>query len=131
MKRAQGSTDRGFGLMLALAFTLLGLWFVRAGGQIRVLPLVTGSVLFAVALLRPGLLRPLNRAWTKLGTVMGRAVNPVVTSALFFLVITPAGVILRLLGKDPLRLRTAPSASTYWIESDPQRSPSDTMPKQF
>jgi len=131
MKPAQGSTDRGFGLMLALAFTLLGLWSVRAGGQIRVLPLVTGSVLFAVALLRPRLLRPLNRAWTKLGTVMGRVVNPVVMSALFFLVITPAGVILRLLGKDPLRLRTALSASTYWIESDPQRSPSDTMPKQF
>jgi hypothetical protein len=131
MKRTRGSSDRGFGLVFASALALWGLWPLRAGGQIRLLPLCAGAILLLITALRPSLLRPLNRLWTKLGLLMGRIVNPVVTSALFLLVFTPAGMILRLLGKDLLGLKAAPGASTYWVKCEHRGSASQTMPKQF
>jgi hypothetical protein len=89
------------------------------------------GVFLVVALLRPALLHALNGAWTILGLLLGRIVNPVVTAVLFFLVFTPAGLISRLRGKDPLRLKPARETDTYWITRHPPGPQSDTMSKQF
>jgi len=85
----------------------------------------------AVALIRPSWLHPLNKIWAMLGLLMGRAINPVMTATLFFLVFTPAGLISRVLGKDPLRLKPTPEADTYWIVRDPPGPHPETMAKQF
>jgi hypothetical protein len=66
-----------------------------------------------------------------LGVVLGRIVNPIVTAILFFLVFTPAGLMARLLGKDPLRLKPAREADTYWISRHPPGPEPATMSKQF
>jgi hypothetical protein len=77
------------------------------------------------------LLRPLNRLWTGVGLVLGRVVNPIVTALLFFIFFVPAGAVLRLLGKDPLRLKPAREAATYWIERQPPGPLAESMTKQF
>lgn len=134
LKRAEGvrgSSDRTFGLIFASVFAFLSLWPLRAGGHVRVPAFGVAGVFLAVALLRPALLHPLNRAWTALGLLLGRIVNPLVTTVLFFLVFIPAGLISRLGGKDPLRLKPAREADTFWIDRQPPGPQPDTMSKQF
>jgi Saxitoxin biosynthesis operon protein SxtJ len=72
----------------------------------------------AVAI-RPAILAPLNRLWFKLGMLLGRVTNPVVMGIIFFLVVTPAAFVLRLMGKDPRRRKFDPAAPSYWIERKP------------
>ena len=134
LKRAEkirGSSDRNFGLVFATVFTALSLWPLRAGGHVRASVLGVAGLFLVIALLRPGLLHPLNRAWTLLGLLLGRIVNPVVTAVLFFLVFTPSGLISRLLGRDLLRLQPARETETYWITRHPPGPQSETMSKQF
>src|SRR5437667_12082684 len=96
-----GSSDRSFGLVFAAAFTFFGLWPLHARGQIRIPLLVIGGVFLIVAVVRPSLLRPLNKLWTQIGLLLGRIMNPVITAILFCVVFIPAGGIARMLGKDP------------------------------
>jgi hypothetical protein len=127
----RGSSDRNFGLVFAAGCAILGLWPLHAGRPVRVTALALAGVFLALTLIRPSLLRPLNRVWTMAGLLMGRAINPVITAAMFFLVFTPAGLISRLLGKDPLRLKRTQEAETYWIVRDPPGPRPETMAKQF
>ena len=129
--RKTGSSDRQFGLVFTLAFAALGLWPLRAGGHARARALAIAGLFLVVALLRPAILLPLNKTWTLLGLLLGRVVNPVVTALLFFLVFTPAGLISRWLGKDPLRLKSDPAADTYWINRQPPGPHPETMSRQF
>ena len=134
LKRAEGirgSSDRNFGLVFASVFTVLSLWPLRAGGHVRVPALGAAGLFLVVAFLRPALLHPLNRAWTVLGLLLGRIVNPVMTAILFFMVFIPAGLISRLRGMDPLRLKPARETDTYWIIRHPPGPQSETMSKQF
>jgi hypothetical protein len=134
LKRAEGirgSSDRDFGLAFASVFAVLSLWPLRAGGHVRVPALGVAGVFLVAAYLRPALLHPLNRAWSWLGLLLGRIVNPVVTAVLFFVVFTPAGFTSRLLGKDPLRLQPARETDTYWIIRHPPGPQPETMAKQF
>jgi len=127
----RSSSNRNFGLVFAAGFALLGLWPLLKRGPVRWPLLAVAGVVLVTALISPGLLGPLNKAWTMLGLLLGRIMNPIVTAILFFLVFTPAGIIGRLLGKDPLRLKRAPAADTYWIVRNPPGPAPDTMAKQF
>jgi Saxitoxin biosynthesis operon protein SxtJ len=93
--------------------------------------LALGCALAVAAALFPVLLRPLNRAWFRLGLLLGRIINPVVLAVLFHGVLTPFGVVMRGLGKDPLRLRPDPGRSSYWIERNPPGPAPGTMANQF
>lgn len=93
--------------------------------------LVLAGVFLAVALVRPSLLHEVNQAWTKLGLLLSKIINPVVMTVLFFLVFAPVGILLRMLGKDPLRLKLDRQTKTYWIvrhSLDPQP---ESMARQF
>ena len=128
---ARSSSDRNFGVVFAAGCALLGLWPLLKRVPVRWPLLSLAWVFLVTALIRPGLLRPLNKVWTMFGLLLGRIVNPIMTAVLFFLVFTPAGIIGRLLGKDPLRLKRAPDASTYWIVRNPPGPAPETMAKQF
>jgi hypothetical protein len=130
-ERVRGSSDRNFGLIFAGFLTVLALTPLRTGRHVRLPFLVLAGIFIAVALLWPRLLHPLNRAWTMLGLLLGRVVNPGVTAVLFFLVFTPAGLISRLRGKDPLRLKPRREKDTYWIIRHPPGPQSETMLRQF
>ena len=132
-RRQEGrtSSERSFGIVFAVFFSLIGLWRMRVHQPPRWWALAVGGAFLVVALAQPMWLRPLNRVWTKLGWLIGRVVNPVVTGLLLFLVVTPTGFLLRLLGKDPLRLAFDAQAGSYWIERRPRGPAPETMQNQF
>ena len=130
-QEGRGSSDRSFGIVLSIFFVLVGLSPLRAHHPVRWWALALGGLFLGVALLQPMWLRPLNRVWTKLGLLMGRVVSPVITALLFYLVVTPTGLLFRLLGKDPLRLALDAGVRSYWIERRPPGPPPETMSNQF
>jgi Mg2+/citrate symporter len=130
-QEGQGGSDRGFGIVFAIFFTLIALLPLRAHHPVRWWALALAVLFLGVALLQPAWLRPLNRAWTKLGLLLGRVVSPLITALLFFLVVTPIALLFRLLKKDPLRLASSSEVSTYWIERQPPGPAPETMRNQF
>lgn len=127
----QGSSDRAFGLVFAAVFLIIATYPLLFGGQIRVWSLGAGAAFAVVAFVWPGALAPLNRLWTRFGLLLHRIVSPVVLGIMFFAVITPMGLVMRLLGKDPLRLRFDTRAHSYWIERRPPGPKPDSFPDQF
>ncbi len=127
-----GSSNRSFGFVFAGFFallTLLKLW--RGWSEWGWVFLGLGLAFAAAALLAPAILAPLNRLWLKLGLLLHKVVTPIIMGLLFYGVVTPMGVMMRLLGKDLLRLKRDPAATTYWIERQPPGPAPDTMKNQF
>jgi hypothetical protein len=130
-EKIHGSSDRSFGFTFAGFFILVAGWPLVRGASPRGWAAVVGLLFLAVALVRPGLLAPLNRLWFRIGLLLHRIVNPLVMGAMFYGVITPIGLVMRWRGRDALRLRVDPSAPTYWIERRPPGPAPDTMGNQF
>jgi hypothetical protein len=125
------SSDRGFGLVFA-AFCAIVAALSLYNGQHRWPWWLAAAVVFAlVAFLRPRLLGPLNRLWTKLGLLLFTVISPIVLGIVFFACIAPIGWIMRRMGKDPLRLRFEPAADTYWIARQPAGPRAETLKNQF
>lgn len=124
-------SERAFGVVFAAVFALIGLWPLIAGAPVRLWSLGIAAAFIAVALAKPGVLRPVNRLWFGFGLLLNRVVNPVVMALLFYLTVTPIGLLMRALGKDPLRLKIARDADTYWIKREPPGPRPETMRQQF
>src|SRR5262245_34581576 len=99
------SSDRGFGLVFATVFALVGAWPLIHWQAPRWWALLIAAGFAVVALVQPRILHPLNRLWLALGRLLHRIVSPLVMGAVFFLVVTPTGWIMRLAGKDVLSLK--------------------------
>jgi Saxitoxin biosynthesis operon protein SxtJ len=112
----RGPSDRNFGIVFTAAFLFFGFWPLRHHRPVRIWCLALSGAFLVVTLIRPPLLHGLNRIWTKLGLVLGKVVNPIVTGLLFYLVFTPIAVVLRWMGKDLLRLACNRNAQSYWIQ---------------
>jgi hypothetical protein len=137
-EEVKGSSDRGFGLtvggiLLAIAGVRTGLhlwagteptWFEGALAGIGVLLLVFG-------LIAPARLAPLNRAWTGLGLLLFKVVNPVVLGLIYLTTIVPIGLMLRLTGRDPLSLKFDRETASYWVVREPPGPAPETMTQQF
>ena len=93
--------------------------------------LAAGIAFAVVALVRPGLLKPLNRVWTAFGAVLHKVVSPLVMIVIFFGVVTPIGILMRLLGQRPLDLQTRGSAPTYWKTRTKDDQAASAMTRQF
>jgi hypothetical protein len=139
-EQVEGSSDRGFGLtvggiLFAIALVRIGLgWWSSGAVVLGWLEWALGGIgvaLLLFGLVAPSVLAPLNKAWMKLGLLLFTIVNPIVLGLIFLLTIIPIGLLLRLFGKDPLRLQFAPEAKTYWIERDPPGPEPESMPQQF
>jgi hypothetical protein len=126
-----GSSDRAFGLTLAAVFAVIGVVRLVLGHSYWEWWLGAAVVMLAFALAWPVALAPLNRLWLRLGLVLYKIVNPVVMGLVFFTTVVPIGLLMRALGKDPLRLRRQPSADSYWIAREPPGPEPDTMKNQF
>lgn len=129
----QGSSDRAFGVVMACFFTIIGLLPLIFGSaqSVRWWALAVAFAFAALAWLRPVTLAPLNRLWLRFGLLLSKIVSPVILGLLFFVTIMPIGLVMRAIGKDPLRLRKDQSAASYWIVRDPPGPAAETMKNQF
>ncbi len=116
---------------MAAAFIILALAPLVRGRAVRWWSLLAGAAFLLCALLYPRILGPLNRLWLKFGLVLHAIVSPVVMALIFYSTVTPIGLLLRWLGKDPLQLRLDRSTDTYWIERHPPGPHPHTMLRQF
>ena len=128
---ASSSTDRSFGLVFAGFFAILSLHNGWRSGDAWPIYLTLAAVFLAAALLYPNLLHWPNRAWTKLGSLLGAIVSPIVMALLFLLVVTPVGLLMRLAGKDSLRRRGPRKGDSYWIVREPPGPSGESMSEQF
>ena len=84
-----------------------------------------------VSLIRPGLLHPLNLIWFRFGMLLHRVVSPLILGLIFFVSVTPVALIMRVLAKDPLRLKFDREARSYWLDRDPPGPAPDSLKNQF
>ena len=125
------SSNRSFGIVMAIAFALLALINFSRAGHAWPWTGLLAVLFFVIACLFPAALRPLNWVWFQFGLLLHKVVNPIVMALLFFGTVLPTGLIMRALGKDPMRLKWQPDANSYWIERRPRGPAPESMKDQF
>ena len=130
-QQIEGSSDRSFGLVFAGVFLVVACWPLFNRDLPRWWALGVAVVFAIVAIWKPALLTHPNRQWTKLGVLLGKVVSPIALGILFYSVITPIGAVMRLTGKDPLRLKLDSGTDSYWISRKPPGPRPDSMTNQF
>lgn len=127
----EGSSDRSFGLTFAVILGVVGLLPLLRGNMPRLWALLPAAAFLAAALLMPTLLAPLNKVWLKFGLLLHSIITPVVMGLIFFVAVTPTGLIMRAMGKDPLRLKRDKATASYWIHRTPPGPPPGSIRNQF
>jgi hypothetical protein len=130
-EHVKAGTDRGFGLVFAGFFAIMAALSWWRGHEAWHYTLPVAAVFLVIALTFPKILGPLNRLWLKFGLLLFKVMNPLVMGLLFFVTITPIGLIMRATGKDFLRLRLDKDAKSYWIDRAPPGPPPQSMKNQF
>lgn len=130
-RKVTAGSERSFGIVFACVFALIGLVPWALGHGLRVWALIVAALFLGAAYLAPKLLAPLNRLWFRFGLVLHAVVNPLIMGLIFFGAVLPTGLMVRLFGKDLLRLKRDASAKSYWIERDPPGPAPESMTRQF
>jgi hypothetical protein len=130
-EQVSASSDRSFGFVFAGVFAIVAAWPLIHAQPVRWWAAGLAALLAAVAVWAPRLLALPNKAWSKLGVVLGNVVSPIALAVLFYGVITPIGALMRMTGKDPLRLKSDPAQSSYWIQRDPPGPRPDSLNHPF
>ena len=120
-------SNRSFGIVFFIVFLLVSLYPLLNEGHPRIWSLIISLIFLILGLLNSNLLTPLNKIWFKFGIFLGKLISPLVMGIIFFLVVTPIGLLMRMIGKDLLSLRFNTKKS-YWIEKDGLKS---KMKNQF
>ena len=121
------SSNRSFGIVFFIVFLLIAIYPLTNGDEIRIWSLIISSIFLILGALNSKILTPFNKLWFKLGIFLGKIVSPLVMGVIFFFVVTPIGLIMRILGKDLLNLKYN-SNKSYWIEKS---GPKSKMKNQF
>jgi hypothetical protein len=124
-------SNRSFGWTFTGLFIVVGAYGLWRGGAALSWLLALAALSAAVTLAREAWLTPLNRAWMKLGELLGRVVSPLVLGLIYFAVFTPVGVVMRLCGRDALCRRFDRAAPTYWVTRDPPGPAQDSFRNMF
>ena len=127
----QVGSDRGFGLVFATLFALIGFWPLMDEGQYRQWALVLSACLLLCSILLPTLLRPFKIVWFRFGLLLHKVANPLIMAVIFFAVFWPIALYLRLRRTKLLDLSIKKEEKTYWIDRDPPGPKPDSMKDQF
>ena len=120
-------SNRSFGIVFFLVFLLIATYPLINGNEIRLWSLVISIIFLLLGLINSKILNPFNKLWFKFGIFLGKIISPLIMAIIFFLVVTPIGLLMRLLNKDLLKLKFN-SNSSYWIEKN---EPKSKMKNQF
>ena len=124
-------SDRSFGIVFAVVFSIIGLWPLIHAKPLRWWSLAIAAAFLVSALTVPHILAPLNRVWMKFGLLLAGIISPIFLALLFFLAFMPIGLLVRMFGKDPLRLKLDAQAKSYWIDREPPGPPPGSIGNQF
>ena len=120
-------SNRNFGIVFFIVFLIIALWPLLKQNEIRIWSLIISFIFFVLGLINSNLLTPLNKLWFKFGILLGNIIAPIIMGIVFFLVVTPTGLIMRFFRKDILKLKKN-SSNSYWINKDNTNS---SMRNQF
>ena len=121
------SSNRSFGIVFFVVFLLIALYPLTYGGELRIWSVVISLIFLVLGLLNSKILDPLNKLWFKFGILLGKIISPIIMGIIFFFVVTPIALLMRLIGKDVLNLKYNKNKS-YWIEKN---GPKSKMKNQF
>ena len=127
-KNIKISSNRSFGLVFFALFLIISLWPLINDAEIRIWSLIISIIFLLLGLFNSKILTPLNKLWFKFGIILGNFVAPIVMGIVFFLVVTPTGIIMRLTGQNLLGLKKDIKKDTYWIKKNNYLS---SMKNQF
>ena len=122
------SSNRSFGLLFFIVFLTIGLWPLKNGDNLNLYFSVTSLIFLILGLVNSKLLSPLNKAWIKFGEILGLIIAPIVMAFVYFIFLTPVSLVVRVFGKDLLRVKFNKKIDSYWIKRKKNLSP---MNKQF
>ena len=120
-------TNRNFGIVFFIVFLAIGLWPLLNQSELRIWSLLISMVFLFLGISNSKILTPLNKLWMKFGLLLGNIVAPIVMGIVYFGVVTPTGILLRLFGKDILMLKKNKNSS-YWLNKD---NKNNNMKNQF
>ena len=127
MDNVKISSNRSFGIVFFIVFLLIALYPLINKGEFRLWSLIISFIFFILGILNSKILTPLNKLWFKFGIFLGKIVSPIIMGMIFFFVVTPIGVLMRIFGKDVLNLKYN-NKKSYWIE---KTGPKSKMKNQF
>ena len=121
------SSNRSFGIVFFIVFLLIGIYPLFKNGEFRSWSIIISLIFLVLGIIDSKLLSPLNKLWFKFGLMLGKIISPLIMGIIFFIVVTPTAIIMRILGKDLLNLKYNKKDS-YWIEKSDVKS---KMKNQF
>ena len=122
------NSNRSFGLLFFIVFLGIGLWPLKNGQEINIYLIMISLFFLTLGLINSKILSPLNMAWIKFGEILGIIIAPIIMALVYFIILTPISLIVRMLGKDLLGLKFFKKQDTYWIE---RKKKLGSMKKQF
>lgn len=125
-------TNRSFGLLFTIVFCVIGSWrYLHEDAWSYYLWFGLASLFLVLGLANADILTPLNRLWMRFGELLGRIVSPIVLGAIYFVIIAPIGMLMRLFGRDPMKRTLDPDTDSYWETREQPKLPADSFNKQF
>ena len=111
------SSNRSFGVLFCIVFAIIAVWPIMNDGSLRIWPIPISFIFLVLGLLNSKLLSPLNLVWVKFGEFLGRIIAPIIMAIIYFAIVTPIGLFMRLIGKDLLNIKFLKNNS-YWIKRE-------------
>ncbi len=127
MNELKIGSNRSFGIIFFIVFMIIALWPLLNSENVRIWSLIISIIFFFLGILNSKLLTPLNKLWMKFGLLLGKVISPAVMAVIFFGVVTPTGLIMRIFGKDILKLNKN-NNNSYWEDKD---NSNNNMNNQF
>jgi len=112
------NTNRSFGILFFVVFFIIGIWPILSGNELRLWSFIIAIIFLIMGIMRSRFLTPLNFAWIKFGEFLGVIIAPIIMGLVYFLVVLPIGIFMRILGKDLLHLKFKKSLDTYWTKKE-------------
>ncbi len=130
-KEMKFSSNRSFGLLFSLVFTIVAFFPILNGGKIRIIVLIIALIILICSFAKPVVFKYPNLLWNKFGLLLNKVTNPIILFIIFTVVIIPTSIIMKVFKKDPMSRAYSKSINSYWIKKSKEDSDKFNMDNQF